>query len=310
MAENYFLAVDGGGTKTTVWVADENGEKISEGKAGPMSLAATSPEEAIKNFMTAVDQATKGLVGEIIFAVSIGLAGVDTPEEIEHATEFFSKAFKERYLCTQFSVVNDTVIALASGTDSQNAVCLIAGTGSNCLGRNASGKMLNAGGLDYLLADQGSGYDIGQQTLRAAVKSYDHRSKKTLLEKLVCEHFQIDSIAQLKDKVYHPQLNKTQIAELAKICFDAHDQLDATANEIISQAISELILMVSTILKRLDLLDTATDLVLIGGIATDPYTQSQLKVRLVAKHPKLSIIVPDHPPVYGALRLALQQSSK
>lgn len=307
MNQTFFLAVDGGGTKTTVWVANEKGEKIGEGKAGPMSLAATSPADATANFMTAVEQATTSLEEDISFHVLIGLAGVDTKEEIEHAKTFFSDAFKKKCTCSEFKVVNDTVIALASGTHSANAICLISGTGSNCFGRNANGKMINAGGLDYLLADQGSGFDIGQQTLRAAVKSYDHRSKKSLLEKLVCDHFKIDSIAQLKNKVYHPQLNKTQIAELARICFSAREQFDATANEIIAEAIEEMILMVTAVMKRLVLVNTPTDLVLIGGIATDPYTKSQLKVRLKTKYSNLNIIVPEQPPVYGALQLAMHR---
>jgi len=76
------------------------------------------------------------------------------------------------------------------------------------------GETAKTGGMDYLLSDQGSGFDIGQQVLRAAVKSYDGRSKKTLLEKLLCEHFKIESIEDVKDKVYNPRLNKTQIAQI------------------------------------------------------------------------------------------------
>lgn len=300
----FFLAVDGGGTKTTVWLADQSGEVLGKATTGPMSLAATTPQKATEHFLTAIREAIGERVVTTFEKVVVGLAGVDTPEEVADATSFFSKALREHFTVDRFEVVNDTVIALASGTQSQNAICLISGTGSNCFGKNAAGKTAKAGGMDYLLSDQGSGFDIGQQVLRAAVKSYDYRARKTLLEKLVCEHFEIESIAELKNKVYHPLLNKTQIGELGKLCFTAREHSDTTANEIIMHAVNEIIEMIVTVLMRLHLTNVPTDVVLIGGIATDPFVKTQLEVRLQANYPLITLMIPEHPPVYGALQLA------
>lgn len=302
----YILAVDGGGTKTTVWIANKDGEVLGEATTGPMSLAATSPAQAVINFLTAVGEAGKNLKDVSFSKVVVGLAGVDTKEEVSHATELFSAALEKQYSFKHFKVVNDIVIALASGTESQDAVCLISGTGSNCFGRNANGKTAKTGGMDFLLSDQGSGFEIGQQVLRAAVKSYDGRSAKTLIEKLVCKKFSIHSIEELKNKVYHPVLNKTELGQLSEICFEAKDQNDTIANEIIKKAIEDLMEMVVTVLKRLELTMTPTDIVLIGGIARDPFVRSQLDVRLKANYALVNLVVPEHPPVYGALQLALE----
>lgn len=306
-SQPFILAVDGGGTKTTAWIAQQDGTVLGKATTGAMSLAATSPERAVENFLLAIELASEHLEDINFSHVVIGLAGVDTHEELQRADELFKTALAEKFAVDSCEVVNDTVIALASGTQSKNAIVLISGTGSNCFGHNEAGQTAKTGGMDYLLSDQGSGFEIGQMVLRAAIKSFDGRSAKSILEKLVCDHFKIDSAEQLKNKVYHPMLNKTQIGELGKMCFIARELQDTIANEIIVHALNELIEMVITVLKRLQLSDIETDLVLIGGIATDPYTKSQLDIRLHANYKKLNLIVPTHPPVYGALQLALQK---
>ncbi|MEO8581087.1 MAG: BadF/BadG/BcrA/BcrD ATPase family protein [Patescibacteria group bacterium] len=304
---NFFLAIDGGGTKTTVWIADESGNVLGRATTGPMSLAATTEALAMEHFMTAISEAVEHLDVAGFSQVVVGLAGVDTDEEIADAYRIFSTALHERFSFLNFKVVNDIVIALASGSTSPNTICLISGTGSNCYGRNEQGETAKTGGMDYLLSDQGSGFEIGQQVLRAAVKSFDGRSKKTMIEELVCQHFFIESISQLKDKVYHPLLNKTQIGQLSQICFAAKEQHDAIANEIIAASIEELVEMVVTVMKRLHLTKKLTDVVLIGGIATDPVVHIQLEARLLTHFSQIKLIVPAHPPVYGALQLALQK---
>jgi len=303
----YVLAIDGGGSKTTVWCSDLAGKVVGEFKCGPMSLAATTEKQAVANLHEAVEESTKTLGKHITFEqVVLGLAGVDTQQELEDAQELFRKALEEKYIIKEFTLVNDIFIALESGTSSLNAVCLISGTGSNCFGRCSMGETAKTGGMDYLLSDQGSGFDIGQQVLRAAVKSYDGRSKKTLLEKLLCEHFKIESIEDVKDKVYNPRLNKTQIAQISQLCFQARELHDTIANEIINKALDDLCEMVATVLRRLELSQADTDVVLVGGIATDPYMKQHLELRLKQHFRKLQFIVPEHPPVYGAMQLALR----
>lgn len=303
---SYYLAVDGGGTKTTVWLANALDQVVGKGSSGPMSLAATTQASAVTNLLEAVREATKDQRNIHLQKVVIGLAGVDTPSEHQRAESLFAEALHSEFSIQEFVLVNDVVIALESGATQENAVALISGTGSNCFGRNAQGDHAKTGGMDFLLSDQGSGFDIGQQVLRAAVKSYDGRGTKTLLESLVCEHFDIASISDLKDKVYHPPLNKTEIAGLAKLCFIALEKKDTRANEIVTAAINELVVMVETVLKRLNMHNEPTDLVLVGGIATDPYVRQLLSLRFKVRYPKLSLTVPEHPSVYGALKLAIQ----
>lgn len=306
MHENkFYLAIDGGGTKTTAWIADQEGTVVGKGTSGPMSLAATTPEEAVANLLKAIETASEDKHTRFSKVV-IGLAGVDTPSEIKIAEELFSTALTKEYEVKDVILVNDVVIALESGAESENAIALISGTGSNCFGKNAKGQTAKTGGMDFLLSDQGSGFEIGQQVLRAAVKSFDGRGQKTKLERLVCEYFEIESINDLKDKVYHPPLNKTEIAKLSQLCFQALAEKDTKANEIIAETVEELVILVETVIKRLYLANEETDLVLVGGIATDPHIRKMLKLMLTLRYPKLHLLLPEHPPVYGALKMAMK----
>lgn len=303
---SYFLAVDGGGTKTQVLLADAQGNKLGEGWSGPTSLTATSVGAASFNLREAVRQAleTVGSQAEIS-AMVMGLAGMDTPNEEAQALHVFKQVLDVHHIA-RFQLVNDIVIALESGSDAPNAVALIAGTGSNCWGRNQAGQKAKSSGMDYLLTDQGSAYAIGRQVLREAVRSFDGRSPKSVLEQLVREYFHISSIAELKDHVYNPVLTKTEIGELAKLCSDAHQQGDEVAATIFTKTAHDLLDLVKAVVTRLELQSQTYDLVLVGGVSKLQSVTDQFLELLRQFSPQVQVIQPTQDPVHGALKLALK----
>src|SRR5258708_4186748 len=120
--------------------------------------------------------------------------------------------------------------------------------------------------MDFLLADEGSGYEIGRKVLRAATSSYDGRAQKSELETLLLQHFQADTFAKMKEKIYDPILTKAQIAELAKICAIAVERGDGTAKKIMNETVDELFVIVSTVVNKLELSQTDVDVIAAGGI--------------------------------------------
>jgi N-acetylglucosamine kinase-like BadF-type ATPase len=302
----YVLGVDGGGTKTHIRCVDEMGNVVGEGLSGPTNLTTTAVGAASFNLVEGVRQATEKLPPKpSIRKAVMGLAGLDTQAEIETAKTVFSQAVADLEI-HNLVLVNDTVIALESGSDKPNAITLIAGTGSNCFGHNEEGETAKAGGMDFLLADQGAGYAIGRDTLRLAVKSFDGRAPKSLIEELVRKHFNIPNITELKTVVYHPPLTKAEVAEIARICLDAFQQGDAGARQIFDKAINELLIMSETVLKKLHMEDRDVDCVLVGGITRIAYFREQLAVKFTQKFPKLCLVLPTQAPVYGAVKLALR----
>jgi N-acetylglucosamine kinase-like BadF-type ATPase len=216
----YIIGIDGGGTKTDGLCSDTSGHVLTRATTGPTSLTATSLGMASLNLVETFRQLTAQLTGETYFPkVVIGVAGLDTPEEKQRAEDVFRDVLTA-YHIGSLTIVNDIQLVLAAGAKAPNVVALIAGTGSQCFGKTADGRAARTAGMDFLLADQGSGYEIGRMVLRAATASYDGRAAYSVLEELVLKHFEVNDFNDLKSKVYFPVLNKGQVAELAKICIN------------------------------------------------------------------------------------------
>lgn len=305
--QKLYLGIDGGGTKTDVLCTDDQLHEFGHGSSGPTNLTSTTVGAASFNLKEAIRQALENAPPEREIVASVmGLAGMDTEREYEVAYKTFMDIIQP-YGIQNFTLVNDSIIALANGTDNLNALIVISGTGSICVGRNEKGATAKAGGMDFLLTDQGSGYDIGRHVLREAVKSYDGRRPKTILEDLVCKHFSISDINHLKTEVYNPPLNKIEVAELSQLCSKAYEVGDEAAKEIFEWVGHELVLMVRTVIRRLEIEHTPTDIVFSGSILKIDHVCQAVKTKLIAEFPELSFVTPEKAPVYGALKIALKK---
>ena len=168
----------------------------------------------------------------------------------------------------QLVLLNDTQAALVNGTEAAQALVIIAGTGSNCLGYNQGGQHCSVGGLGHLLSDEGSGYDAGRAALKAAVMSSDGRIGGTELLPKVLAHFQVKEVRELKKVVYNPELNKKEIAALAKIVVETMRAGDRVATVIINYCLGQLLLSAQAVWRRLEI-KTEFDLVISGAFITN-----------------------------------------
>jgi N-acetylglucosamine kinase-like BadF-type ATPase len=303
----YLIGVDGGGTKTDGLCADTAGHVLTRATTGPTSLTATTLGMASMNLVETFRQLTTELIGEIYFPkVVIGIAGLDTPDEKQRAEDVFREALSG-YRIGSLTIVNDIQLVLAAGAKCDNCIALIAGTGSQCFGRTADSRTARTSGMDFLLADQGSGYEIGRMVLRAATCSYDGRTQRSLLEELTLKHFEVTEFDELKSKVYFPVLNKAQVAELAKVCVEAYQLHDPVAQEIMQQVTKDLIKMADAVIRRLQLTKETTDLLCSGSIARLPFIFEQIKTTLIARYPALNVTVLDQEPAYGAIQMAYKE---
>jgi N-acetylglucosamine kinase-like BadF-type ATPase len=312
MRDIFYLAVDGGGTKTDAVCADSSGAVIGRGLAGPTNLTSTSVGAASFNLIEAIRQAVETLPEEEQAGFPIlvmGLAGLDSQKEYEEAFKIFSRAIAH-YKIDKFVLLNDSLIALENGTVNPNAVIVISGTGSICFGKNDQGETAKSSGMDYLLADQGSGYAIGRRVLREAVKSYDGRAPKSILEELVCKHFKIETVLDLKSEVYHPPLTKIEIAELAPLCTEALAQNDIVATDIFDRTIADIITNAMAVIRKLGLEKKQFDFVLSGTVSKIPYINDGICGVLADEYPLAKIIIPDGDPVFGGLKLAMKELKK
>jgi N-acetylglucosamine kinase-like BadF-type ATPase len=209
-------------------------------------------------------------------------------------------------------LVNDAVIAMRAATTNPNAILIIMGTGSNCYGTNAHGQEVWVSGLDYLLSDEAGGYTLGLKVLRAAVRSFDGRDSKTILEELVCKELQLSNLRDLKNIVYSPAYGKKEIAHFSKLALQAYQQNDLTAIRLVHEIVEEAKSMVAAAHKRLSLNGHPFDLIMVGGLTHDRIIQSLLSDQIHKDYPSSKLIFPTQKSSRGAALLArdIQESTK
>jgi N-acetylglucosamine kinase-like BadF-type ATPase len=298
----YYIGVDAGATKTHTILSDGK-VIIIEDRTGPANPRSTGWDESIINITSGIKnviQKSNTLGNEI--KVCIGMAGVNSPqhesEALRRIEEITGKSSK-----IHVKVTNDTHIALESGSQQKNAIALICGTGANCYGRNLKGEEVHVGGLDYILSDEASGYMIGLQGLKAATKSMDGRIAKSKIESLLTKYLHISSMKDAEEQIYS-KWKKKDIAACAYAVFLAGAQNDPAALQIISETVDEAILMLRTMIQKLDLIKA--DCVCVGGLFAEELFKTQFEQRAHKEFAGLNLIYPSHTPAWGAVMIAAQ----
>ena len=308
---NYILGVDGGGSKTVVQIADATGKVIAETISGSSNYKSIGMENAIKNLADGILRAINKLniSNRIIFKSScFGLSGNDSFEDrnIYHKIIFDSK-IKDYLDPANIIICNDTRIGLAAGSNSKNSVIIICGTGSNCFGINEKGREAKANGWDYILGDEGSGYEIGIKALRAFMREYDGRGKKTLLSKTILEDLNITDVLQLTKLAYSDTFSKDKIAYIARTVCRTAEMGDKMSIKILEEEVKEVVTTITAVVNKLALADKEFDLIFVGNVfKCEKYFRNVLVEGLKKKFKGINFMPLTSRPVKGAIKLAIE----
>lgn len=300
------LGVDGGGTKTLAWLAARlaapSAPPLGIGQAGPGNPRSVGFEAAQANIAAAVAAAFEAahLSPVCVGSACLGLAGAGRESEQVRVRDWALA----RGLAQHVRVTHDAEIILAAGTSLGVGVALICGTGSFAWGRQAAGETARAGGWGYLLGDEGSGYHLALRGLQAAVRSADGRGPATALLERFQQRLDAAAPQDLIEAVYHPDMSRERLAELATIVFELAES-DAVAASLVHEAAGELALMATTLVRRLRFPPGAYELALAGGVLVRQLRLQEELLRALAAAgapPAAWQVVAD--PVRGAVALA------
>jgi N-acetylglucosamine kinase len=293
----YVVGIDAGGTKTVGLLADETGTVVAEARGMGANLQTDGELQVEKVF----DEIMETLSSQHrVSAVCLGIAGVDRPHD-ETVIRGILRRLGHRETAR---VVNDGAIALVAGAPGRVGVVVLAGTGSICYGADPSGRTARAGGYGFLLADEGSGYWLGHQSLRAAVRAADGRGPETRLKGLLFEALGVASVAELIPRVYEKGLPKPRIAALASLVQVAFDEGDAVARTLIDAAGHELGLSAQSVARQLGLGPDPFPVVLAGGVFKGcPSVIESLERQLDLPGGQPALLAAE--PATGAVALAL-----
>ncbi len=293
------LGIDGGGTKTLATICDLYGQKLGVGQAGASNIDDVGPELATQNIAQAVNsaRAEAKLETEPFASAFLGLAGIVSPEDRQLVRGIATSL----NLAPIIEVDHDCCIALAGGLSGREGIVLIVGTGSSCYGRNVAGQTWRAGGWGSLVSDEGSGYDIGRQSLIAAVRAIDGRGATTGLTNLMLELLGVTHPDQILHRLYVTGLTRTEIAAFAPPVLALAEQGDAIALEILRRGWQQLSECVVAVAKKLGL--EQSEIVLVGGISNS-WVKTSIQSVILESLPKCKVVEPELSPVLGACLLA------
>ncbi len=292
------LGIDGGGTTTRAAIASPDGRVLGTGEGGASNYQAIGMERAVAGIRTAVDHACAAAGASVTPAAAfLAIAGVVSPTD----RALLRRAVDGLELAPRVAVDHDLSAALAGGLGGEPGIVLIAGTGSSCYGRRSDGEDWRAGGWGHLLDDDGGGYRIGLDALRAAVRAVDGRGPDTELRSRAIRAIDVDDPDEILHAV-HNRLQRSDIAALAPLVFASAAENDAVASTIVERGARALAAMVRAVAERLAFEDVRV--VTSGGLFTNLDYRERVR-REVARHvPGALLVRPQRPPVEGACLLA------
>lgn len=278
------LGVDAGGSATRA-VLVQDGEILARFEEPPLNvLLQTDADERLAALITASGAAAAGL----------GLAGLRGRAEAAEMGRRLRIATG-----VDVVVVDDTEATLVGAFGDGPGIVVIAGTGSNALGRDHEGRTARAGGYGFLVGDEGSAYWFASQALRAALHSHDRTGPKSeALEAAVTAEYGLDFEA-IVCLVYSDPADRQLLARLARTVMALEHEPVMTA---ILDAGSDCLVALAQVVRAELLTDHRTGdlpIAMHGGVFHNPYVRR----RFVAA---TGAVVAARAPEFGAVDLALQ----
>ena len=189
------LGVDGGGSKTRVIVADEQGVQLGE-VVGPGSAVKPGEAEHSADVITAAINdalASCEMLHVMPKVLCVGVAGAAADAE----RQALWQALVGREVAEDVVVHPDYSIALDDAFGEGPGVLLISGTGSAAFGRSPSGATARCGGWGPMCGDEGSGAWIGRRALSVVTASADGREPETALVGAILTAAQVNEPREL-----------------------------------------------------------------------------------------------------------------
>ncbi|HEX4897678.1 MAG TPA: BadF/BadG/BcrA/BcrD ATPase family protein, partial [Candidatus Limnocylindrales bacterium] len=244
------FAVDGGNSKAEALLVTSEGRLLAAVRSGTVSHQKLGWPGAIAG-IDALAAETARMAGlataqPLASTGSYSLAGADFPAEIRP----LRRAIERLGLTRRVVVRNDTVAALRAGTTRGWGVVLICGHGVNGLAIGPTGRQAGFDALGEISGDWGGGGGLGEAALAAAVRARDGRGPKTVLRRLVPEHFGLRSTGALVRALYRGQIRWPELGDLSPVVFAAAAAGDEVAGGIVDRLAEELAAMAVALLRR------------------------------------------------------------
>ena len=282
-----YLGIDGGGSKTTFLLTDDEDKEIRRFQTGPSNWLSVGKDTAGASIRAGAAQ----LSGVKPDAVCGGFAGAARPEGLAFYKSVLEPLFEE----SKVRIESDAFIAYTGAIGLAPGVLLIAGTGSIAIGRKNDGTMIRVGGWGPHFGDDGGGFWIGREIVRAALQSSDSQ-KRADFETRISRKLGIQTITDVVSGWGAGKIGVPEVAALVPEVMTLWPHEPAA--RILKSAAEHLRWLVETAVQRVAFPNCPV--CASGSIALHPLMRQLMQI---------SFAEPIAPPERGAVMLARQAVS-
>ena len=278
-----YLGIDGGGSKTTFLLVDEYYNEVCHIQSGPsnwLSVGADAAKEAITQGISCLTERPNIVCG--------GFAGAARAD----SATFYKEVLQSLIPGAEIIVESDAFIASIGAIGIDPGILLIAGTGSIVIGRNKDCNMFRVGGWGPYFGDEGSGFWIGREAVRAALRSLDLQDTGEFAAQ-IAKALGLKSITEVVSAWGSGKVGVPDIAGLFPEVVSLYP--NEPANRILSEAASHLRSMVEIANRRVGLDNCRRSLS--GSVASHPVMRQLIGLKFEE---------PRHSPEWGAVIWARQ----
>ena len=299
----YVMGIDGGGSTIRVVIVTPDLTILGQSEGSTVNPSVVGHDTATIRIQKAMREAlaTANLLPDQIAAVGVGIAGASVSHSGGWLSEVIAPVFAQSP-STRIVLSADYEIALVGAMGERRGVLILAGTGSLAYGINAAGESALVGGWGYLLGDEGSGYWIGLEGLRAIIRADDNPSElPTTLTDVLLQALNVSNVRALIPWLYRSDTPRNrEIAALTPLVLEQAQVGDSAAHKITNRAAHAHARAAQAVIDRLNMKSPA--FAFTGGLLT---ISNPLSVTLCKELGLAAIPEPRHPPVIGAALLAL-----
>ena len=287
----YYVAADGGGSKLQAILYDENLQIRKTGRVAGVNTLYKPADTVKANVESMMAELLEGIDGDLYADLCL-LGAKDVMEEALHR---FGSVREVRFY-------SEPAVGLAAAFRTSGAVAL-SGTGSDAFFLQDGTLRTAVGGWGPLLGDEGSGYDIGLNAIKAAIYSYDGRKEKSVLYDLVMEKWGLSNLWGIVTHLAGNPDARHEVASAATLCAKAAHAGDKTALRIYERAALDMSLQTRTVIEANREEWDGTVVIMGGAWKGHPRMFEVFKSEIELIYPQATVTTPLFEPVVGCVVL-------
>lgn len=276
-----WLLLEGGGSRTWVAVLGDRQAQVSGPSTNVFTAAGPAAKQRLRTLIGSVLRSA-GLSPTDLRLVFVAHGAAATNRSALRFVKLLTEILSGLEAKCELIVTSDMVPVIVSAPG-QAAAAAISGTGTVFAAHREFTFWARSSGVDYLLSDEGGGFDLGMQGLRAAIRATDGRGAATTLADRARRWVGPSGSAMLSELLYekvYVARPRSVIAQFAREVLASAMEGDDVAIALIERAADEFLVGVRAVVEGVGITHDCPQIIISGSLAT---VESPLRAAILAR---------------------------